>query len=63
MALGVDPTGADLVHGRPRGRPALAVGHAAGVARPGSALVVSFHPELTDDRRLHRLFVEMLASR
>jgi 5'-phosphate synthase pdxT subunit len=36
-----------------------------GVARPvlcrqGSALVASFHPELTDDRRLHRYFVGMM---
>jgi pyridoxal 5'-phosphate synthase pdxT subunit len=29
------------------------------VCRQGSALVTSFHPELTGDRRLHRLFVEM----
>jgi 5'-phosphate synthase pdxT subunit len=29
------------------------------VCRQGSALVASFHPELTGDRRLHQLFVEM----
>ncbi len=29
------------------------------VCRQGSVLVTSFHPELTGDRRLHRLFVEM----
>lgn len=29
------------------------------VCRAGSVLVTSFHPELTGDRRLHRLFVEM----
>jgi 5'-phosphate synthase pdxT subunit len=29
------------------------------VCRQGPVLVTSFHPELTDDRRLHRLFVEM----
>lgn len=29
------------------------------VCRQGSVLVTSFHPELTRDRRLHRLFVEM----
>ena len=38
-------------------------GHGRGsepvVCRQGSALVTSFHPELTADRRLHRLFVEM----
>ncbi len=29
------------------------------VCREGPVLVTSFHPELTGDRRLHRLFVEM----
>ena len=29
------------------------------ICRQGSVLVASFHPELTDDRRLHQLFVEM----
>ncbi len=29
------------------------------VCRQGSVLVTAFHPELTDDRRLHRLFLEM----
>jgi 5'-phosphate synthase pdxT subunit len=29
------------------------------VCRQGSVLVAAFHPELTADRRLHRLFVEM----
>jgi 5'-phosphate synthase pdxT subunit len=29
------------------------------VCRQGSVLITSFHPELTGDRRLHRLFVEM----
>ncbi len=29
------------------------------VCRQGAVLVTSFHPELTADRRLHRLFVEM----
>ncbi len=29
------------------------------VCRQGSVLVAAFHPELTGDRRLHRLFVEM----
>ena len=37
-----------------RGRPARPV-----VCRQGPVLVAAFHPELTDDRRLHRLFVEM----
>lgn len=34
------------------GRPVL--------ARQGSALVASFHPELTDDRRLHHLFLSIV---
>ena len=29
------------------------------VCRQGSVLVASFHPELTGDRRLHQLFVDM----
>ena len=29
-------------------------------ARQGSVLVTAFHPELTDDRRLHRLFAGMV---
>jgi 5'-phosphate synthase pdxT subunit len=29
------------------------------VCRQGSVLTTSFHPELTGDRRLHQLFVEM----
>jgi 5'-phosphate synthase pdxT subunit len=36
------------------GGPALPV-----VCRQGRVLVASFHPELTGDRRLHRLFLEM----
>lgn len=30
------------------------------LVRQGSALASSFHPELTDDDRLHRLFLDML---
>lgn len=30
-------------------------------AREGKQLVTAFHPELTDDMRLHRLFLEMVA--
>lgn len=30
-------------------------------ARQGNMLVTAFHPELTDDLRLHRLFLEMVA--
>ncbi len=29
------------------------------VCRQGPVLVAAFHPELTGDRRLHQLFVEM----
>jgi 5'-phosphate synthase pdxT subunit len=29
------------------------------VCRQGAVLVAAFHPELTEDRRLHRLFVDM----
>ena len=31
------------------------------LVRQGPVLAASFHPELTDDRRLHRLFVDQLA--
>jgi 5'-phosphate synthase pdxT subunit len=33
------------------------------VARQGSVLVAAFHPELTDDLRLHSLFLAMAAAR
>ncbi len=32
------------------------------VCRQGSVLVASFHPELTGDRRLHRMFLEMTSE-
>lgn len=32
------------------------------LARQGNVLVSSFHPELTQDRRVHRYFLEMLAA-
>ena len=32
------------------------------LARQGSVLVSSFHPELTADRRVHRYFLDMLAG-
>jgi len=32
------------------------------LARQGSVLVSSFHPELTADRRVHRYFVDMIAA-
>ena len=32
------------------------------LARQGSVLVASFHPELTQDRRVHRYFLQMLAA-
>lgn len=43
--------------------PSVAPGDAAGqpvVCRQGSVLVTAFHPELTSDRRLHRLFLDMI---
>lgn len=33
------------------------------LCRQGSALVAAFHPELTGDRRLHRLFVDMIKEK
>ena len=36
-------------------------GHSV-AAREGKMLVTAFHPELTDDLRLHRLFLEMLTE-
>ena len=33
------------------------------LARQGSVLVASFHPELTDDRRVHRYFLQMVHDR
>ena len=32
------------------------------LAREGRLLVAAFHPELTDDRRLHRLLLELIAD-
>lgn len=32
------------------------------MAREGSVLVAAFHPELTDDRTVHRYFVEMIQA-
>jgi 5'-phosphate synthase pdxT subunit len=36
-------------------------GHAI-AARQSKLLVTAFHPELTDDRRLHQLFLEMVST-
>ena len=38
---------------------ASAAGHAVAV-RQGTVLATSFHPEVTGDRRIHRLFVDMV---
>jgi len=38
-------------------------GDRATMAREGNILVCSFHPELTDDTRIHRLFAEMVDRR
>ena len=32
-------------------------------AREGGVLVTAFHPELTDDTRLHELFIQMIRRR
>jgi len=33
------------------------------LVRQGNILAATFHPELSQDRRVHRLFVEMAASK
>lgn len=48
-ALGVGGAGGPANPGRPQ----------PVVCRQGNVVVTSFHPELTGDRRLHRLFVQM----
>jgi 5'-phosphate synthase pdxT subunit len=32
------------------------------LVRDGEVLLAAFHPELTDDPRVHRLFLEMVAA-
>lgn len=44
---------------RPAGTDREGATGSAVVCRQGPVLVAAFHPELTGDRRLHRLFVEM----
>ncbi len=41
---------------------ARAAGHAVAV-RQGRVLATAFHPELTGDRRIHRLFVDIVSGR
>jgi 5'-phosphate synthase pdxT subunit len=41
---------------------ARAAGHAVAV-RQGSMLATAFHPEVTGDRRVHQLFVDMVTGR
>jgi glutamine amidotransferase PdxT len=41
-------------------RPAERSGGATVMARQGSVLVATFHPELTDDPAVHRYFCEMV---
>ena len=38
------------------------IGDEAVLVREGNALAATFHPELTEDQRVHRLFVEMVAK-
>jgi 5'-phosphate synthase pdxT subunit len=40
---------------------ATAAGHAVAV-RQGRVLATAFHPEMTGDRRIHRLFVDIVAG-
>jgi 5'-phosphate synthase pdxT subunit len=39
-----------------------AVGESPALVRQGSVLASCFHPELTRDRRVHRLFADMCAA-
>jgi 5'-phosphate synthase pdxT subunit len=41
---------------------ARAAGHAVAV-RQGSVLATAFHPEMTGDRRIHQLFVDLVNGR
>jgi pyridoxal 5'-phosphate synthase pdxT subunit len=41
---------------------ASAAGHPVAV-RQGRMLATAFHPEITGDRRVHRLFVDILGGR
>ena len=41
---------------------ARAAGHVVAV-RQGAVLATAFHPEMTGDRRIHRLFVDMVTGR
>jgi 5'-phosphate synthase pdxT subunit len=41
---------------------AHAAGHAVAV-RQGRVLATAFHPEMTGDRRIHRMFVDIVACR
>jgi pyridoxal 5'-phosphate synthase pdxT subunit len=41
---------------------ARAAGHAVAV-RQGRVLATAFHPEMTGDRRIHRLFVDIVRGR
>jgi 5'-phosphate synthase pdxT subunit len=41
---------------------ARAAGHAVAV-RQGAVLATAFHPEMTGDRRIHRLFVDIVTGR
>jgi 5'-phosphate synthase pdxT subunit len=52
-------SGATATTPAPPGSASLVSRAAPVVCRQGPVLVTSFHPELTGDRRLHQLFVEM----
>jgi 5'-phosphate synthase pdxT subunit len=55
---GVGPEGAV-----PEGAVGTGSGESPALVRQGSVLAACFHPELTGDRRVHRLFAEMCAAR
>lgn len=59
----VEETGAGveaLASVNPLGRDGIPVGDRVVLARQGRLLASAFHPELTGDSRLHRLFVEIV---
>ena len=57
----VEEVGAGRRGARDRGRAGPAAGRIVAV-RQGNLLATSFHPEITGDIRVHRLFVEMVRS-
>jgi 5'-phosphate synthase pdxT subunit len=54
MVTGVGPH-AEVLATDPDGRPVA--------VRQGRVIATAFHPELTDDRRVHRLLLELVGER